>query len=309
MSFAIILVIIAQFFNAVVALVDKYIISTKKVPHPSYYAFFVSMLSALSVFVFFFGFISVPFPELSIPSFYNVSIPTLYVTVSSILSGAVFFFALWTLFTAFRHADASDVIPVVGSVSALTAIPLGYYILGTSMSKDFYIGVFLLVLGALLLSHYRFKKKVFIVTVTSGVFFAIYYILLKDLFSITNFDNAFFWSRMGIVFAAIVIFLPRWAHCRECYVRTSNKSNWIIIGNKILAGISGFLLLKAIDLSNVAIVQALGGLQFVFLFAFSLTIGHLLPREVGENVVGRNKIQKTLAISLLVIGFLLLFLL
>lgn len=308
MSFAIILVVIAQFLNAIVALVDKYIISTKKVPQPSYYAFFVSILSALSVFVFFFGSIPIPIPELSIPSIQNVGIPTFSVITVSILSGFTFFFALWSLFTAFRDADASDVIPVVGSVSALAALPLGYYILGTSISKDFYIGVFLLILGALLLSHYRFRKKVFLVTVVSGIFFALHFISLKYLFGVTNFDNAFFWSRMGIVFTALVIFLPRWAYCKECYVQTTTKSNRLIIGNKILAGVAGFFLLKAIDLSNVALVQALGGLQFVFLFVFSLTIGHALPRECGENIVGRNKIQKTIAISLLVIGFLFLFL-
>lgn len=308
MSLAIIIVIVAQFLNAIVALTDKYIISTKKIPEPSYYAFFVSMLSALSVFVFFFSFIPIPIKELSIPSIQNVGIPTLLVITLSIFSGFVFFFALWSLFTALRDADASDVIPVVGSVSALAALPLGYYIFGISLSKDFYIGVFLLILGAFLLSHYRFKRRVFFVTVISGVFFAFHFIFLKYLFGITNFDNAFFWSRMGIVFAALVIFLPRWAYCRECYIRTTTKSNRLIIGNKILAGIAGFLLLKAIDMSNVALVQALGGLQFVFLFMISLTIGHLLPRECGENIVGRNRIQKTVAISLLVVGLLFLFL-
>jgi len=308
MSLAIILVVIAQFFNASVALVDKYIVSTKKVPQPSYYAFFVSILSALSVFVFLFGAISIPIPELSIPSIQNVGIPSLSIIGVSIFSGAAFFFALWSLFSAFKQADASDVIPVVGSVSALAALPLGHFVIGTGVSEDFYVGVFLLIVGALLLSHYRFRKRVFFVTITSGVFFAFHFILLKYLFGITHFDNAFFWSRMGIVFAALLIFLPRWAHCRECYTRTATKSNRLIIGNKILAGIAGFLLLKAIDLSTVALVQALGGLQFVFLFAMSLTIGHKLPRECGENVTGRNRLQKAIAISLLVIGFLFLFL-
>ena len=308
MSLAIILIVIAQFFNAVVALIDKYVVSAKRVPNPSYYAFFVSILSALSVFVFIFSFIPIPIPELSIPSLQNVGMPTFSVGVTSIFAGFAFFFALWTLFTAFRKTDASDIIPVVGSVSALAALPLGYYILGSAISTDFHIGVFLLIVGALLLSHYRFKRRVFLVTVASGVFFALHFISLKYLFGITHFDNAFFWSRMGIVLAALIIFLPRLAHGREFYRKTTRKSNVLIIGNKILAGIAGFLLLKAIDLSNVAIVQALGGLQFVFLFALSLTIGPMLPKECGENLVGRNKIQKTIAISILVVGFLFLFL-
>lgn len=308
MSLAIFIVVAAQFINAIVALVDKYIVSTKRVPHPSYYAFFVSILSALSVFVFLLAPLPVPIPELSIPSFRNVSVPTFSVATIALLSGVAFAFALWSLFTAFRDADASDVIPIVGSVSALAAFPLGYYILGASLPSNFMVGVFMLIGGAFLLSRYRFKQKVFWTAVISGVFFALHFIALKYLFGVTHFDNAFFWSRMGIVIAAVLIFLPRWTYCTDCYVRTQRRSNALIIGNKILAGIAGFMLLKAIDLSDVALVQALGGLQFAFLLLLSITIGRFLPKECGENVVGRNKFQKTIAITLLVVGFFFLFL-
>ncbi len=308
MSFAIVIIVIAQFLNAVVALIDKYIISTRKVPHPLYYAFFVSILSTLSVFVFLFSFINIPIPELSIPSIQNIEFPTSSIIILSIASGLSFFFALWSLFTALRGTDASDVIPVVGSTSALFALPLGFYILGTRLSPAFFFGILLLVLGALALSHYRFKRGVLLITVTSGLFFALHFVLMKLLFNITTFDNAFFWSRVGIVIVAFILFIPKWNDCRDCYKRTSNKSNTLIVGNKILAGIAGFLLLKAVDLSSVALVQALGGLQFVFLLVISLTIGKFLPRTCGENLIGRNKIQKTIAISIIVTGFLFLFL-
>lgn len=308
MPLAILLVVVAQFFNATVALVDKYIISTKKVPQPSYYAFFVSILSALSVFIFLFSFIPIPIPEISIPSLQNIEVPSLAVTLLSLGAGMFFFYALWSLFTALRDADASDVIPVVGSVSALAAFLLGYFLLGARLSDSFFIGIILLIIGALLLSHYRFKKKVFLITLISGVFFALHFISLKFLFGITHFDNAFFWSRMGIVIAALAIFLPRWEYCKSCSRTTTTGSTAIIVGNKLMAGVASFLILKAIDLSDVSLVQALGGLQFVFLLIFSVTIGHFLPKECGENVVGRNKVQKTVAVSLLVIGFLFLFL-
>lgn len=305
---AIILVVSAQFLNAVVALVDKYVVSTKKVPQPSYYAFFISILSALSIFIFFFSFIPIPIPQLTIPSFGNIMVPTLVVGVLSLFAGAMFFFAIWSLFTALRDADASDVIPVVGSVSALSSFPLSYYFLGSQLNAGFMTGVLMLIVGALLLSHYRFKKKIFFITIISGVFFALHFVSLKYLFGITGFDNAFFWSRMGIVIAALLIFLPQWEYCKDCSRKTTRGSTALIVGNKILAGIASFILLKAIALSDVALVQALGGLQFVFLLILSVTIGHLLPRECGENLIGRNKVQKALAIGLMVAGFLFLFL-
>jgi len=308
MTFAILIVVVAQFLNAIVALVDKYIVSTRRVPDPLYYAFLVSILSTLSIFVFLFSFINIPFPELSIPSIQNIELPTIAVSAISLISGAAFFFALWGLFSALRRTDASDVIPVVGSVSALFALPLGFYIFGTRPSPTFLVGILLLILGSLVLSHYRFKKGVLFMAVISGLFFSLHLISLKLLFEFTNFDSAFFWSRMGIVVAALIFFIPRWNYCRDIYARTSKGSNVLIVGNKIIAGIASFLIIKAIALSDVALVQALGGLQFVFLLIISITIGKLLPPECGENQKGQYKIQKTIAISMLVIGFLFLFL-
>ena len=308
MSFAILIVVVAQALNAVVALIDKYIVSTKKVPDPLYYAFLVSLLSAFSIFIFFFSFIPIPIPELSIPSFKNIEFFTTTIVTLSLVSGAAFFFALFGLFKALRNTDASDVIPIVGSVSALFALPLGYYLFDTRLSNTFLIGIFLLIIGSFVLSHYRFKKGVLLTAIMSGLFFALHFISLKLLFETTNFDNAFFWSRMGIVVAALVFFIPRWNFCRACYVGSTKGSNVLIVGNKILAGIASFLIIKAIDLSNVALVQSLGGLQFVFLLIIGVSMGRFLPPACGENQRGQYKIQKTVAVSMLVSGFLFLFL-
>ena len=52
MSQWIILVVIAQFINAFVAIIDKYLVSSKRVGEPVVYAFYVSILSALSIIIF-----------------------------------------------------------------------------------------------------------------------------------------------------------------------------------------------------------------------------------------------------------------
>ena len=281
MTLAIVLVVIAQFLNAVVALVDKYVVSSRRVPNPSYYAFFISVLSSLSVFIFLFSSVPIPIDGLTVPTFNNIAFPTLPVALLSFAAGGAFFFALWTLFSALRATDASDVVPVVGAVSALAAFPLGYLIFGSRLSQNFLIGIFLLIVGTLLLSHFRFRRKILFVTILSGLFFALHFIGLKYLFGITHFDNAFFWSRMGIVLAALVIFLPRWEFCKNCARSTSLGSTLLILGNKMLAGLASIMILKAIDLSEVSLVQALGGLQFVFLLGISVTVGHFLPKECG----------------------------
>ncbi len=47
--------------------------------------------------------------------------------------------------------------------------------------------------------------------------------------------------------------------------RTTKSGSAWVIGKTILAGIAGLLVLKAIELGDVSLVQALGGLQFAFL--------------------------------------------
>jgi uncharacterized membrane protein len=77
--------------------------------------------------------------------------------------------------------------------------------------------------------------------------------------------------------------------------------------NKILAGIAGILLIKAIEVGEVSLVQALGGLQFVFLFLIAIVLGPITPIDFGENVKRKDVYTKLIAISVIVIGFILLF--
>ena len=81
----------------------------------------------------------------------------------------------------------------------------------------------------------------------------------------------------------------------------------VLIFNKVLAGIAGVLLIKAIELGEVSLVQALGGLQFVFLFLIAVILGPFTPIDFGENVKRKDVYSKLIAISIIVLGFVLLF--
>jgi hypothetical protein len=70
------------------------------------------------------------------------------------------------------------------------------------------------------------------------------------------------------------------------------------------------MMLKAVELvplSDVALPQALGGLQYLFLLGFSACCGRYISKDWGENVTTRDIIQKAISIPLIVIGFFLLF--
>lgn len=313
MSVWIFIVLVAQFLNAIVAIIDKYIITSRVVTRPVTYAFYVSILSAFAVVAFLFSWIPIPHDNIAIPSIGNVEYPDGVIILISLLAGFAFFGALVSLFTGLKRADTSDVIPVVGATSAVTSLLLGFYFLKTSLTTNFIWGFALLVLGTFFISLFRFKTKTLLVALLSGVLFAVHFVCLKVLFGYTSFDNAFFWSRMGIVAPALFVFIIPWIHLhpKKKNMRVEfpkRRAVWIILGNKFLAGVAGFMILKGIELGDVIIVQALGGLQFVFLLFFAVLTGHSLPQACGEKCSKYDVWQKTISVGIITIGFFILFL-
>ena len=68
--------------------------------------------------------------------------------------------ALWGLFSSLKKNDASDVVPVIGSLSAIFALIISAVFFRTILPVNFSIGFAFLVFGTLLISHLRFNKKV-----------------------------------------------------------------------------------------------------------------------------------------------------
>jgi len=310
MSVWIILVVIAQFLNAIVAVVDKYIVTSKTVPRPIVYAFYITLLSAFSGVIFLFSDIPVPLEGVSIPSFENVEALTATIALVSLLAGMAFFFALVGLFSALKRAAASDVIPVVGACSAVVVFLLSSLFLGSQLTSGFLFGFVLLVIGTFLLSQFRFDRIALLLAIISGLFFAAHFVLLKSLFAQTNFDNAFFWSRMGIAAVALLMLLLPLVRKRLSLgsPRKQGKAGALVIGNKMLAGLASLMLLKAIDLGDISIVQALGGLQFAFLLSFTIFFGRDLPQVCEERCTEHELLNKTIAVGIIIFGFAVLFL-
>jgi uncharacterized membrane protein len=133
---------------------------------------------------------------------------------------------------------------------------------------------------------------------------------MKGLFQETSFDDGFFWSRIGfIAFALSLLLIPQ--YCKKITqqtVKTSKKGGLLVVLAKILAGIAAFLLLKATDMGDVTVVQALDGLKYVFIIIFGLLFGRMIPKSAGENDINASTIvRKVLYVAIISIGFVILF--
>lgn len=307
------LVVVAQVVLAAVALIDKYIVSSNTVVlRPFTYTFWISILSSGSVLIFLFGWIPIPIEGISIPSFSNVQGLTLTTFALALTAGYTFFTALLSMFTALKHADASDVVPVVGAVNALSAFFLGHYFFGTQLPNNFLAGMLLLVAGTVLTSSLRFDRQTMLSVFHAGIMFGLHYVVLKELFVVTNFDTGFFWSRMAIVAIALSMLLVPYyyEHVVQRTKKAKTRDGKFLLGNKVLGGIASILMLMSVDMvdkSLVSLPQALGGLQYLFLLGFSACCGRYISKDWGENVTTRDIVQKTMSIPLIVVGFFLLF--
>lgn len=299
-----------QFLNAIVAIFDKYIVSDEKVlPRPFVYAFYSCLVTGAWMAVFLLG--EIPgLAALGVPTFANVETPTLSVVAMSFLAAYTFFIALVSMYDALKRADASNAMPVIGAVSAMSSFGLSYLFLDTNLHEGFAVGVVLLSVGTLLVAQTLPKIDVILHVFHSGLFFALHYITMKGLFLETSFDNGFFWSRVGFVlFTLSLLLVPAYfTKVREQTTGTTKKAGAIVLVAKVTAGIATFMLLKATDMGVVSVVQALDGLRYVFILLITLVFAHWLPESATDRDTRPQVVfRRMLYVVVILLGYVMLF--
>jgi drug/metabolite transporter (DMT)-like permease len=299
---------IGQFINAIVAFLDKYIVSDEKaLPKPFVYAFYSCLLTGFWIIIYYIPGLHL----LGIPTLDNVHKPTIQVIGMSFLAAYTFFMALVSMYEALRKAEAVNVMPVIGAVSAIATMGMSYLFLEFTLSNNFIWGVIVLSLGTLLVAQSIPKRNTVLLLVHSGVFFALHYITMKGLFMETNFDDGLFWSRIGLVlFALSLLMVPAYFdRITEQTKTTSTKAGVLVLLTKILAGIAAFLLLKATHLGDVTVVQALDGLKFVFILLITVLFSTFLPDSITKHEVRPKEVfRKVLYVAIITVGYFILFL-
>lgn len=299
-----------QFMNAVVAVLDKYIVSDEKaLPRPFVYAFYSCLLTGFWAVIFFLGLIP-QFAALGMPSFVNVQFPTIQVLSMAFLSAYTFFMALVSMYDALRNSDAAVVMPIIGTISALSTFGLSYVFLGSALTQGHIIGILMISFGTLLVARTIPTWSVILHVVHSGIFFALHYIVMKGLFIETSFDDGFFWSRVSFVlFALSLLMVPvYWDKIKEQSKTTTKKTGVLVLATKVLAGVAAFLLLKATDLGEVSVVQALDGIRFVFILLITAMLAHWLPASATDRDLRPQVFfRRFLFIIIITSGFFMLF--
>jgi len=298
----------AYFLISLEVILDKFMITSRRVSHPAVYAFYSGILS-------FFTLIFAPF------GWHPVSLP---LAVAYLAVGAVFVYGILALFFAVRKNEASRVTPIVGVVGAIVTYFISYSFLaeGLNLQKD--LGIAILILGGIFLSldlrpgkgDARFYSG-FPLAVVSGMLIALSLSAVKKFYVDEGaFFNVFIWTRLGLTFGAFTFLLvPRWRSviCKSIAQgqgkirRENQQTGKLFIFNKILGGTGSILTQYSISLGSVAVVNALISVEYAFIFIFGLVLSLRFPAIFQEERTPANIFKKLFALILISIGIVLVF--
>lgn len=319
--------IVAYFISAITAIIDKSLL-VQSIPDPLIYTFYVGFLSIFALglpYLSCFG--SLFFSDLVCEGLFWPGLSNFAIDIGA---GLIFLLSLFLLYSAFRKGEVSRVVPFVGGLTPIFVLFLSYLFLGERLAFWQIIALIFLVAGGVVISIERnvgedgMRKRRFFrswkMSVGAALVLAIFYVCAKAIYAHQEFLAGFVWSRMGSFFGSILLLMfikkrkaifgatssRKVLAGQPAKLRLALLAGSLLVFNKILAGTAFVFLNYAISLGSVVLVNAMQGVQYVFLLCltvfFAKTRPHILEEEINWPLFG----QKFLAVILIGIGLLIL---
>ncbi len=281
--------LIAYLLNAFVAVIDKQLLS-QSITKPAGYAFWVAILSTPVL-------VLIPL---------GVRWPHFDYFLISLSSGAAFFLGLVFLYKSLKPSDLSVIATKVGAWSALSTLVFSGIILKEYLVSFHALAFAFLVIGIFLLSY--LGKGTLRHSIFSGIFIGLSSVLIKLAFNQSDFINGFFWTRIGFVLVALTVVFSKTIRTDilSFLEYSSQKSKSLLVLNKLLASMASVSLQYSIQLGSVILVNALLGLQFVFIFLLAILLRRRIP-AIRENMQGKVLLLKLCSVAIIALGFALIF--
>lgn len=282
------IVVSAYFLNAVAAVVDKFLIA-KKIPNPAVYTFFIAALGLL-------GLVLIP---------WGFNWPGWFQFLIALLAGLTFTLALLYLFKALSLSEASRITPFIGGLSPIFVLIFSFLFLTERLSPNQLLAFFLIVAGTLVISWEKSQRKGlvkgFAFALFSALLFGISYTLTKYVYNHQAFISGFVWMRMAAFLGALLLLInpANRQAIKESFHKSDVKVGGLFFFGQASGALSFILINYAISLAKVSLVNALQGLQYVFLLTLVLILARWHPHILAEKVRGKILMQKIIAVGLI----------
>lgn len=286
---------------AVVNILDKFILS-KAVPKPIMFVFYSTAL-VLPIFVL------LLFGAGYLADFIDYIIAA--------IAGICFSLALWAMYIGWQQSEVSHAGPLLGAVTSFFVLFLGQLFLLESLTAQQIMGVFILIVGSLLISGEKSRQHQgwhigMLWIILAGLLYAISHVASKYTYDAYGFYTGLVWTRgfMGL-FGAALLLSPTvrrtffGAKPSRADQTPMARQFGLVFSSRALAVVAVLLLQYAIAIGSVTIVNALAGIQFAFLLAAIVLLTKFAPRLFREKFVSGELKSEFLAVVVIALGLVL----
>jgi len=207
--------------------------------------------------------------------------------------------------------DVSNVIPFL-FLTTLFIAPLAFIFLGESLITFQYIGIILMVIGAITISYKKIPGRLPIAPFVKYIFpsiiiGAILSVTEKFILTAINYWSLYFYASFGGLSTALIT-LTLFPKFRNGFIQVLNilKSKFIVV---VITQTTAFLALItffiAISMQFVSIVSSISALQPFFVFIYTVLISRFFPKLLKERYTKASILLKIISITTIFIGSLL----
>jgi drug/metabolite transporter (DMT)-like permease len=286
----------AYLLFAFTGITDKFLVS-KVVKQPIAYAFYTAITGPFSLVLAPFG----------------AKLLAWDVFLIALASGVCFIAFVYNSYAAIRASSVSRVVPIQGGLVPLFSFLFAYVILGERLTNLQTLGFLFLVSGAVVISfrkeNGKWTSSAFIYAAMSAFFLALSSVLTKYVFDNSNFVSGMVWTRIGFILP--VPFMLLFKHNRQAIFDAPKeagvKNVALYYSSRATGTVAGFLQNYAVSLGSVSVVNALQGVQFVFLLILTSFFSIYFPKVLKEKISAEILLLKLSAIALISCGLYLLF--
>jgi uncharacterized membrane protein len=289
--------IASYLFFALASLGDKIIL--KKTPKPKLYAFYVSFLSIFAIFI-------LPFVHFNFPDKQTL--------IWALLDAIVYVWGLYVLFLALEKYDVSRTIPTIGAIQPVLVFILALFFWPSAsliLSSANLIAFFLLLIGGVLISvekNFSLTKDSLFLSFLTALLFSLDFIFQKFVFEGTDLISGFILMRLLGVIVCLVFLLDKEVR-RDIRKKEGEKTGIVFVLAQAAGGLATICqswAIKIVPVAYLAIINALKGIQYVFLFMMTIICSFFIPKLLKESLSRKVLVQKLIAIFIIALGLFIL---
>lgn len=282
--------ILAVIVWAVVNIIDKYILE-KLIKKPIIPVIFVGVVGLVGSIIVYF---TRDFSELS---YTNIGL--------AILAGIFYILMAVFYFKAVKLEEISCVVPLF-HLTPIFVLILALIFLGEIFTPIKYLGIFLLIMGAVLISSKGSLKinfgRAFWFMIFSSFALAINQIITKYLLNFADFWTIFSYVRIGAFIAVIPLF---YINYKDILFLTKKPLGFVVLSESLnLIAVLFFTI--AISVGFVTLVNALTSTTSFFVLIFTVMLSIFYPKILKEEISKKTVLMKLVAIVMMFIGVVLI---